>query len=71
MAKKFDYHGINLQELEKMPMEKLFQMFPSRARRSLTRGINEGKRKLIEEITYIDLNFYQEVTEKLKQKREQ
>ena len=31
-------------------MEKLFQLFPSRARRSLTRGINEGKRKLIEEI---------------------
>jgi len=50
MAKKFDYHGINLKELEKMPMEKLFQLFPSRARRSLTRGINEGKRKLIEEI---------------------
>jgi len=50
MAKKFDYHGINLQELEKLPMEKLFQLFPSRARRSLTRGINEGKRKLIEEI---------------------
>ncbi len=50
MAKKFDYHGINLQELEKMSMEKLFQLFPARARRSLTRGINEGKRKLIEEI---------------------
>ncbi len=50
MAKKFDYHGINLQELEKLHLEKLFQLFPYRARRSLTRGINEGKRKLIEEI---------------------
>ncbi len=53
MAKKFDYHGINLQVLEKMPMEKLFQLFPSRARRSITRGINEGKRKLIEEIFWL------------------
>jgi len=26
MAKKFDYHGINLQELEKMSMEKLFSV---------------------------------------------
>ena len=50
MVKKFDYQGINLTELEKMPMEKLFQLFPARARRSLTRGITDSKRKLIEEI---------------------
>jgi len=50
MAKKFEYQGIDLKELEKLPMAQLFQMFPSRARRSLSRGINDGKRKLIEEI---------------------
>ncbi|HXV65832.1 MAG TPA: 30S ribosomal protein S19 [Nitrosopumilaceae archaeon] len=50
MVKKFDYQGISLAELEKMPMEKLFQLFPARARRSLTRGITDSKRKLIEEI---------------------
>ena len=50
MVKKFDYQGIDLTELEKMPMEKLFQLFPARARRSLTRGITDNKRKLIEEI---------------------
>jgi small subunit ribosomal protein S19 len=50
MVKKFDYQGIDLAELEKMPMEKLFQLFPARARRSLTRGITDSKRKLIEEI---------------------
>lgn len=50
MVKKFDYQGIDLIELEKMPMEKLFQLFPARARRSLTRGITDSKRKLIEEI---------------------
>jgi small subunit ribosomal protein S19 len=50
MVKKFDYQGIGLAELEKMPLEKLFQLFPARARRSLTRGITDSKRKLIEEI---------------------
>ena len=28
----------------------MLKLFPARARRSLTRGINDGKRKLIEEI---------------------
>lgn len=50
MVKKFEYQGIDLTELEKMPMDKLFQLFPARARRSLTRGITDSKRKLIEEI---------------------
>jgi small subunit ribosomal protein S19 len=50
MVKKFEYRGIDLAELEKMPMDKLFQLFPARARRSLTRGITDSKRKLIEEI---------------------
>lgn len=50
MVKKFDYQGIDLKELEKMQMEQLFKLFPARARRSLNRGINDGKRKLIEEI---------------------
>jgi len=53
MVKKFDYQGIDLTELEKMPMEKLFQLFPARARRSLTRGITDSKRKLIEEIKLV------------------
>jgi len=39
-----------LSELEKLPLEKLFEMFPARQRRSLTRGITDGKRKLIDEI---------------------
>ena len=50
MVKKFDYRGIPLAELENMSLEKLFQLFNSRQRRSLTRGITDGKRKLIEEI---------------------
>lgn len=50
MVKKFDYRGIPLSELETMSLEKLFQLFTARQRRSLTRGITDGKRKLIEEI---------------------
>lgn len=50
MVKKFEYRGIPLSELENIPLDKLFQMFPARQRRSLTRGITDAKRKLIEEI---------------------
>ena len=50
MVKKFEFQGVPLEELENMPMDKLFKLFPARARRSLTRGITDGKRKLIDEI---------------------
>ena len=50
MVKEFSYRGIPQDELENMSLEKLFQLFNSRQRRSLTRGITDGKRKLIEEI---------------------
>ena len=50
MVKKFEYRGIPLAELEKMSLDRIFQLFNSRQRRSLTRGITDGKRKLIEEI---------------------
>ncbi|HEX9846498.1 MAG TPA: 30S ribosomal protein S19 [Candidatus Nitrosotenuis sp.] len=50
MVKEFDYRGIPLEQLQSMSLEKLFEIFPARARRSLTRGITDGKRKLIEEI---------------------
>lgn len=50
MVKKFAYRGVPLEELENTSLEKLFQLFTARQRRSLTRGITDGKRKLIEEI---------------------
>ncbi|WP_428326874.1 30S ribosomal protein S19 [Nitrosopumilus sp.] len=50
MVKEFSYRGLPKEELENMSLEKLFQLFNARQRRSLTRGINDGKRKLIEEI---------------------
>ena len=50
MVKEFTYRGLSQKELESLSLDKLLQLFPARARRSLTRGINDGKRKLIEEM---------------------
>ena len=50
MVKEFTYHGLSKEELDKVPNEKLFELFSARARRSLTRGNNDAKRKLFEDI---------------------
>ena len=50
MVKKFTYRGLTNEELEKLPLEKILKLFPARVRRTLTRGISENKRKLIDEI---------------------
>ena len=50
MVRQFTYHGLSQKELEELSLDKLLKLFPARARRSLTRGINVSKRKLIEEI---------------------
>ena len=50
MVKEFTYRGLSQNELEKLPLDKLLKLFPARIRRSLTRGINDNKRKLIGEI---------------------
>ncbi len=50
MVKEFTYRGLSKEELDNTSLEKLFKLFNSRQRRSLTRGITDDKRKLIEEI---------------------
>ena len=50
MVKEFLYRGIPRTELESMSMDKIFVLLNSRQRRSLTRGITDGKRKIITEI---------------------
>ena len=50
MVKAFTYRGLSQKELEELPLDKLLKLFPARIRRSLTRGINDNKRKLIGEI---------------------
>lgn len=50
MVKEYKYRGLSIEEIKNLSLEKLFELLPSRARRSLTRGITDGKRKLLEEI---------------------
>ena len=50
MVKEFKYRGITMEELQNLSLEKLFELLPARSRRSLSRGITDGKRKLLEEI---------------------
>jgi len=50
MVKEFKYRGIGTEELQNLSLEKLFALLPARSRRSLTRGITDGKRKLLDEI---------------------
>ena len=50
MVKEFTYRGLSQKELENLSLDKILELFPSRARRSLTRGINDNKRKLIAEM---------------------
>lgn len=49
MVKEFKYRGMSLEQLQGMSLEKLFELLPARARRSLTRGITDDKRKLLED----------------------
>ena len=49
MPKEFRYRGKSLEELNSMSTEALLELLPSRARRSLNRGVSEDKRKLLED----------------------
>jgi len=49
LPKEFRYRGKSLEELNAMSTEALLELLPSRARRSLNRGVSEEKRKLLED----------------------
>jgi small subunit ribosomal protein S19 len=48
--KEFRYRGLQLEELQKLTIEELLPLLPSRARRTLTRGLTPNQNKLIEDI---------------------
>ena len=50
MVREFKYRGYTLEQLQALSLENLLALLPSRQRRSLTRGISDEKRKLLEEI---------------------
>ncbi len=49
MPKEFSYRGKSLEELTSMSTESLLELLPSRARRSLNRGVSAEKRKILED----------------------
>ncbi len=48
MAKKiWNYRGKTLEDLQQMSLSELAEILPSRQRRSIKRGLDEGKKKII------------------------
>ncbi len=50
MVREFKYRGYSIEQLQALSLENLLALLPSRSRRSLTRGISDEKRKLLEDI---------------------
>ncbi|MBN1785831.1 MAG: 30S ribosomal protein S19 [Candidatus Methanofastidiosa archaeon] len=45
--KKFIFKGLELEDLQKMPMQDFISIIPSRQRRSLNRGFSDKQKKLL------------------------
>lgn len=51
MAKKiFTYRGKKLEELQSMSIKEIAELFPSRQRRKLQRGLSDVEKKLVEDL---------------------
>lgn len=57
MAKEFIFKGKSIGELKNLSVNEFSELIPSRARRSLKRGITEDQKKLIEKIKANDPNI--------------
>lgn len=55
---EFQYRGHTLEELKSMSLEELKKVLPSRARRTLDRGLNKEEKRLLEKIQNKDLGTY-------------
>jgi len=56
--REFSYRGHSLDELKSMSLEELKKVLPSRARRSLERGLNREQKALLEKIRDKDQDIY-------------
>ncbi|HIQ29592.1 MAG TPA: 30S ribosomal protein S19 [Candidatus Caldiarchaeum subterraneum] len=50
MPREFLYRGYTLEQLQQMSMDSLIKLLPSRARRSLNRGLTQAQLKLLQKI---------------------
>jgi small subunit ribosomal protein S19 len=48
--KEFCYRGYSIEELKAMSREEVLDILPSRARRNMKRGLNEGQEKLLQSL---------------------
>ncbi len=51
---EFKFHGLTLEEMQKLTMDELLPLLPSRIRRSLKRGLTKGQEKLLNDIKKSD-----------------
>ncbi len=49
-AKKFQYRGYTLEQLQKLPMDEFIRLLPSRQRRSMLRGLPTRHKKFLEKM---------------------
>jgi small subunit ribosomal protein S19 len=55
MARKtFTYRGKTLEELQQLSLKELGELFPSRQRRSIKKGFDDSKKKIIEKLSKKD-----------------
>jgi small subunit ribosomal protein S19 len=55
MAKKlFTYRGKSLEELQNMTLTEFAELLPARQRRSISRGFDEGKKKVMKKLSKLD-----------------
>jgi len=52
--KEFKFHGLSQDEMQKLSMDELLPMLPSRFRRSLKRGLTKGQEKLLNDVNKSD-----------------
>lgn len=50
MPKEFSYRGYTTEQLSRMSMDEFIQLLPSKARRSLRRGLTPAQRSLLEKL---------------------
>jgi len=56
--REFTYRGHTLEELKNMSLDELKEVLPSRARRTLKRGLNEEEKRLLEKVEKKDKDVY-------------
>lgn len=57
VKKEFSYKGNSVEQLTKMSINQFAQLIPSRQRRSLTRGLSEEQKKVLQKVQKSDKNI--------------